>query len=644
MTAYTDTMATALEQLQAGRHKEAESVCRQVLDEDPSHAEAIHLLGIISHRIGQHDQAMNYLRQAITHKPKEPSFYSNFGAILQASGKPTLAIELLQEALGLGLELPEIHYNLARALYDECRYEEAIQSYTKALQLKPNYAQAHNNLGMTLKKQNRLAGALECFQKAYQCDHRMAEAYYNAALLYAQQDQSDEAIEHFQHALRLRPRYADAVAGQASIYAKKGQWDRAAESLEPFLEGPNVNVNVALEFAKLAGRRKRQQEAVRLLEQILSARALPHAKRQAAHFCLGKLYDELGAYTQAFAHFQQGNDSSPRTFDPGKHEQAISELIQVFSRENMPLYPQSRSSTDLPIFIVGMPRSGTSLVEQILASHPDVYGAGELKEIHRLVHSLPAMVGSGDGYPGSIKQMSQEVLEHVAREYSNKLAAHAPDAKRITDKLPQNYLHLGLIALAFPKAAVIHCTRDPLDTCLSCYFQNFLSGQVYAFSLRDLGAYYRAYERLMTHWSAVLEIPMLQVRYEELVQNTERVSRTMLEFSGLEWDENCLRFYETKRDVVTGSYDQVRQPIYKTSLGKSKHYEQFLGPLVEALGKDGPGAQLDQTSAHQHQPGADQGQPGAQQDQPSAHQERPSVAKGLLDGLGQIGKIIRGQF
>jgi hypothetical protein len=230
-----------------------------------------------------------------------------------------------------------------------------------------------------------------------------------------------------------------------------------------------------------------------------------------------------------------------------------------------------------------MMRSGTTLAEQILASHPRVYGAGELPLLGRLIESLPRRLGTGDGYPEAVRRLDRATTRALAAEHQQRLKGLGGAAERVVDKMPANFLALGLIATLFPRARIIHCRRDPIDTCLSCYFHDFGPSIPYTLDLRHLGLYYRAYERLMAHWAAVLPVPVFELRYEELTADQEAVSRRLVAFCGLEWDERCLRFHETRRVVRTASQLQVRQPLYRGSVGRWKRYEAFLQPLRDAL-------------------------------------------------------------
>ncbi len=273
----------------------------------------------------------------------------------------------------------------------------------------------------------------------------------------------------------------------------------------------------------------------------------------------------------------------PTPFDPEKTRHGISRKIAFFSRERLARLPRASNESELPVFIVGMPRSGTSLVEQILACHPAVFGAGELRDISRLADSLKAASAPDAEGPEDLAVLDEDSLDDAAAQHLDRLHALGGAAARVTDKMPYNFNNLGLISLLFPRARVIHCVRDPLDTCLSCYFQNFARGNFHSFDLRHVGLFYTQYQRLMRHWRAVLDIPVLDVHYEEHVAEPERVCREMLAFLDLEWDRACLRFHESKRVVKTASRDQVRRPIYTRSAGRWRHYDAYLGPLKEAL-------------------------------------------------------------
>jgi hypothetical protein len=321
-------------------------------------------------------------------------------------------------------------------------------------------------------------------------------------------------------------------------------------------------------------------------KRALAAGSLDTDQRATLNFALAKVLEEDGDFDAAFSCFQASNDLRTGT-DRYRSEQfsaSVDRKITIFSEELFAAKAQIGSASEGLVFVVGMPRSGTTLVEQILASHPQVYGHGELTYLDRLPRSLPERLGGREPYPECVTALDAATVRDIAQEHIARLQRDGSDAVWNVDKLPQNFENLGLITLLFPRARVIHCTRDPLDTCLSCYCQDFGPRHAFTRNLEDLGRYFRDYQRLMTHWYATLPIPLLNVPYEELVGAQDVWSRRLIDFLDLPWDERCLRFYETKRPVLTASVWQVRQPIYASSIGRWRHYAAHLGPLFRGLG------------------------------------------------------------
>jgi hypothetical protein len=298
-------------------------------------------------------------------------------------------------------------------------------------------------------------------------------------------------------------------------------------------------------------------------------------------FRLGELHDAAGDSRAAMTCLVRANRRKRSGFDPVHYAVLVDRLLAVFGPDAFARMPAASHADDRPVFIVGMPRSGTSLVEQILASHREIHGAGELPDLGLLALSTAR---EGTEYPESVSGLAQEDVDRLAAAYRARLDEIAPGARRVTDKMWQNFEFLGFGALLLPRARVIHCTRDPLDTGLSCYFQHFYgAGVTFAYDLAHIGAYYRQYCRIMARWQEVLPLPILEVSYERLVADTEGESRRMVDFCGLPWDPSCVRFFETERVIGTASYDQVRRPVYRTSVGRHRRYRRWLEPLVQAL-------------------------------------------------------------
>jgi len=324
------------------------------------------------------------------------------------------------------------------------------------------------------------------------------------------------------------------------------------------------------------------------MEELLDRPDLSAGKSMHLCFALGKAYQDVKNYERAFAYLSKGNQIKRGSinFDLATVQEACDRTIKEFSRE---LFAQNRAvgfNSELPIFILGMPRSGTTLVEQILASHPQVHGAGELPYLQQLAKALSRKLGRP--FPEGVGKIDPGSWQGLGKNHVQAMRKIAPRARYITDKMPDNFWRVGTIHLMLPQAKIIHCVRNPADTCLSCYQKLFTQGQEFSYDLQDLGHYYQVYHRLMQHWQAVLPGPILEVRYEDVVANQDGKAREILAFCGIEWDDACLAFYQTDRPVMTASTAQVRQPIYTTSVERWRRYERQLAPLLEALGPLAP--------------------------------------------------------
>jgi hypothetical protein len=323
-----------------------------------------------------------------------------------------------------------------------------------------------------------------------------------------------------------------------------------------------------------------------LLSGLLGRGGLAPSQQQDLHFALGKLCDRAGDYDAAFAHYEAGNRLAPIPFDVPALRDKAERIKHVFSGPDVPAAEPVPNARPIPIFIVGMPRSGTSLVEQILASHPDVAAGGEMETLPNIERAAGEILGRADVYPDCLSGAQPAAMARLATRYREVIAGVAGGARFVTDKLPSNYERLGLIQRLFPEARIIHTLRDPRDTCLSCYFQHFGNTHTYSANLRALGQVYGIYRDLMVNWRATLASPVLDIAYESIVAEPEASIRRMLEFCGLSWHAACLDFHASTRQVNTASYDQVRQPLYDSSVGRWRHYERHLAELLDALPGD----------------------------------------------------------
>lgn len=538
-----------------------------------------------------HDEAANCARQALKLNPGSAQTQDLLARALQDLGGHQMtqrqydaAILTYRNLLKLRSSDWSLHNNLGNAYLAQGDYRQAENCYRTAIALSTTVLpEALSNLGQVLQSQGKIPEAVDCYEKALEAKPDNSRFHLLYAMGLQAQGLFELAVSHCDTALQYDPGLSAALVGKADILQKQGKYQESHALLGPLVDGDRSQSAAVFVFADACAQLKQAERAITLLEGLLIISEQSPRERQQTHAALGRLYDKQGRYDQAFTHFSQANALKQGCFDPKKHEQYVSQLISTFSPDFMASASTGHNHTELPVFIVGMPRSGTSLVEQILATHPSVYGAGELDQIQRISASVSNRLGVPTPYPRCLGSVNFERLGGMGDEYIQYLRSLDANALRITDKMPHNFMHLGLIQLLFPKTRVIHISRDPLDTCLSCHFQDFSTAHSYAYDLEMLGAYYLQYEKLMRHWKKALQLPMLHIRYETLVEDQESVSRQMIEFCGLEWDERVLRFFETKRNIATPSYNQVRQPMYRKSIGRWRNYEAQLTPLIRLL-------------------------------------------------------------
>ncbi len=565
-----------------GRLDEAEQCCRRVVGLVPTaHGPYVNLANVLG-MLGRTAEAEACYRRAIGLAPGDAQAYVNLGNLLMARGRLDEAETRYREAIQYDPRSAEALSNLGAALCELGRAEEAEEACRGAVVIAPDFADAHVNLGNALSLQLNAGEAERCYRLALRYAPDNARAHANLGRALQTLGDYQGAAASYERALALNPGDLGTVADRAGLYERMGDLEGARRTLTPLIERQADDVRVGLALAVVAERSGDHRDAARILERCLSA-ARRDGDRADVHFALGEVYDELENYEQAFRHYEIGNSLDRHPVDEDAQRAMIDARIAAFSAVSLQRLPRATADFQKPVFIVGMPRSGTSLVEQILASHPGVYARGEAGDIAAMAAAVADRFGLSGGYPAGVGEVTQAAVDELAREYVQQAEGVAGGAVRITDKTPLHFLELGLVQLVLPGSRVIHCRRDPRDTCLSIYFHRFNRRHAYASDLRSLGIFYRMYARLMRHWSEVLSVPVMHVRYEDLVAEQEAMSRKLVDFCGLEWDEHCLRFFESKRYVNTPSYDQVRRPIYTGSIARWKHYEGFIGPLIDAL-------------------------------------------------------------
>jgi tetratricopeptide (TPR) repeat protein len=525
-----------------GRAAEAVPYYDRLLARDPR-VEVLDEYATLLAGLGHYEAAARWLRSALKRVPGNARLHANLGHVLHCLGEFRTAIDECRCAVELDPHLPEAHFNLGNTLLAQNALSEADASYRAGLAIAPDHAGLHTAQAMVHRALGRLA----------------------------------EAEASTRRALELRPNAADTLALLGSLAIDHGRFEEAEDLLRKSLA---IDPELPEALTSLTAVRKMTQAdgSWREAAERALARNLPVAHAINLHHALGKYHDDLSDADAAFEQHRRGNELARRSrlvYNRADMTQRVTRTIAAFDRDALAKLRPEGPASDCPVFVVGMPRSGTSLTEQILASHPQVHGAGELLY----------WIFAADAERAAPPERRAAMIAELGRNYLDGLAALAPEAMRVVDKLPVNFRDLGLIHLALPGARIIHIERDALDTCLSIYFQGFSASHPYATDFGDLAHYYHEYRRLMAHWREVLAPQTLfELRYEDLIDDPEGWSRRMLAHIGLPWDPRCLEFHRTERPVLTASNWQVRQPISRGSIGRWRRYERFIAPLRAALG------------------------------------------------------------
>jgi tetratricopeptide (TPR) repeat protein len=523
----------------AGQFLQSEQRAAALLVQNPNSGIVWKILGLA--RWSQGKDALDALTKAVKYLPEDAEAHSNLGNALRAAGRIEKAVESHRRAVALKLDYAEAHNNLGSALLDLGRLDEALTSFDRAILIRPNFALAHANRGNVLTLRNRLPEAEASCRRALELEPNLTAATVQLAELQAAAGRFAEAEDLLRRAIAIEPDMPEAWSALV-------RWRK-------------MSVGDAAWVAQA---------------QRIAARPLVPGREVHLRYALGKYFDDVGDHEQAFMNFRRANELTKRRIPEHALQQfthRIDLMIGSQTRDWLRRVCVDSNTFERPVFIVGMPRSGTTLTEQILAAHPEVFGAGELPFWSEAASNLAASRRDGAD--------EQRTLGGLADEYSNLQRRLSPDARRVVDKMPGNFLHLGVIHAALPQARIIHMRRNPIDTCLSIYFQNFGTEHFYASDLDALALYYSDYLRLMEHWRRTLpEGTIMEVPYESLVDDTEAWSRKMLAFVGVRWDAQCLEFQHSTRAVNTFSKWQVRQKINKSSVLRWRNYEKFVEPLL----------------------------------------------------------------
>jgi tetratricopeptide (TPR) repeat protein len=588
------------------------------LAQHPDHPDALHLLGLVSLQRGDPRRAVALIGRAVAVRPDEAAYYASLAEASWALGQVDRALACCREAVRLRPDNPVYHCNLGSTLMNIGELGAAIGHLREALRLRPDLFPAHNNLGNALRLKGDRAAALGHLREAVRLAPAAAQARSNLGTMLLEQGEPEEALVHcteavrlspdspavhlnvgnvlhvlgrldqaaaaFREAIRLGPGLAAAYAALGGVLEDLGDFDRSTAMLREAIRNDPRHAGA---LARLATRARGglSEAEVTAIEGLLADPALSGEPRWSLQFGLAQVLDARGEFDRAAGLTLQANARQLADFrergldyDPAVHRSLVDALIAAFSPEFFARVRGFGLETERPVFVVGMPRSGTTLTEQILASHPRVFGAGELRLVRETFDALPEATGRSGSPLDCLEHLDPEAVQRLALRHLGRLAELDNSADRIVDKMPENTLYLGLIAALFPKAKLIHCRRDLRDTALSCWMTHFARVR-WACDPDHIASRIHEYRRLMDHWRRVLPVPLFELDYEAMVADLEGVSRDLLAWCGLEWEPACLEFYKTRRPVRTTSVAQVRRPIYTGSVGRWRNYERALGPL-----------------------------------------------------------------
>jgi len=602
--------------------EEAIVAFKDAIELRPDFALAFNNIGGVYRELEKAEEALEAYRNAVRFAPDLPLALSNLGQSLLEKNEKDEAEKYCKEAIRLAPDFPEGLSNLGNVLRAKDNLTEAKDCYRRALQLRPNVAMIHGNLGQALQQEGNLEEAIKCYRHAVALDSKSSRFESYLASAFAEKDDYELATKHYRRALELKPDFAEAHNGLGAVQHEQGDFKSAIASFEEALrlkpDFADAFSNLGAAYAELgdmtkasafyrealkhdpdyAGalaviatheRDKTPDEDVAKMNEFLSREHLTEWKRSTLHHGLAHYYDAKKDYKLAAEHAAKGNEirkelwiKQGKGYSSDDHSGFVTFLMKQCSASFFERVKGMGHDTEVPVFVVGMPRSGTTLLEQILGSHPKIFGAGELSLAKDTFDKLPKWMGKEVAPSLCIPELTQEIILKAANDHLSQLRPLHPTAERIVDKMPDNYMWLGLLAAFFPKAKFIYSKRDLHDVAVSCWITNFKQIR-WASDQLDIANRIRNHMRLMEHWKKVLPVPLLEIEYENTVEDLEGVARKMIDFVGLEWDPACLAFHESKRTVRTASLSQVRQPVYKRSLQRWKNYSEALKPIFDII-------------------------------------------------------------
>lgn len=570
---------------QQGRYPEAEQIYRAVLGESPRQPDALHFLGLLAHQTGRDALAEQLMSESLALAPDNSIFISNYVRFLGELARWQETLPLYQRLLESDPRNIAAWHGMAQALHALGHLEDAAGCWQRGIGVAPDHVPSWLGLVNALQGLNRGAEALSACRHGYAATRQDPQMALRLAEALADHGSTREALDLLDGLLARDPGSAPGHYQKGVLLTAQGKFPEAQAE---FAEALRLKPDFYQVFVHATAIRKLPMEdplVTDLRERV--ARDAWTAPGQAinANFALAKIYEDNGDYDRAFKCYLEGNRRYRETIDYSTESQRdyFDSIRKAFDAEFLKRQSGGNPS-EAPVFVVGMPRSGTTLVEQILAGHPSVSAGGEMTLMNETLHRTLGERYWTD-FANAAAKLDAAIFAGVAHDYLAVSQALYPGASRIVDKMPSNFMWLGLIHALFPNARIIHCRRDPLDTCLSCFATLFKTGQLYSYDLRELGEFYRLYESLMEHWLVLMPAKaLLEVHYENIVTDLEAQARALIAHCGLAWDPACLDFNGADRVVKTASTFQVRQPLYRSSVQRWRRFAGHLGPLADALG------------------------------------------------------------
>lgn len=562
--------------------EEAVEAFRRATELDPTRADTHMKLGIALLKLGRAEEAEKAIEESKRLNPNRELIAR--ATELEQNGDSAAAEKIYRQILTQDPDNVEALRLLAAIAASHHYYGDAEIFLQRAVDCAPDFVRARADLISVQLERDKFDEAIDNADRLIRVNNKLPDSYLLLGNAYGSAGRYEEAIDAYEKALELAPGHRGALSGLGNMLKTAGQYESAVAAYRACIRENPKFTEPYWSLANLKTFRFEDSE-VTAMEALLDKEGLPPDSSVQLCNALGLEYENRHEYERAFEFFERGNSvrRQSESYDPVETEDLHDRLIDVFSSEFLAQHADASDLDRSPIFIIGLPRSGSTLIEQILASHGQVEGTHELSDLSRITENIPKHFEVRERYPESILQLDAKAFAELGALYVSRTRRHRAGRARFVDKNPNNFVYVGLLHLILPNAKIIDARRHPLDSCLGSYKQLFAQGQPFSYDLVEVAEYYLQYQRLMEHWDDVIPGKVLHVSYEEVVANLDTQIRRILEHCGLPWDDSCLRFYETDRAVKTASSEQVRQPIYSSSVNLWRNYEPQLGELIEIL-------------------------------------------------------------